>query len=77
MMKAKNLMRPGDLERFRSHGPLRDKIVDKIVRNYSSALLFAAAMAIIPGIAVAQNQPPVKASVPVMEADPSVKLLES
>jgi len=55
--------------------------MDKIVRNYSSGLLFAfgltAATAIVPGIAFAQNQSPAKAAVPVMEADPSVKPLES
>ena len=53
-----------------------------MLRNCSSALLLAtglaAAVAIAPSITCAQSQSPEKkASVPVMEADTSVKLLES
>jgi len=56
--------------------------MQKMLRNCSSALLLAtglaAAVAIAPSITCAQSQSPEKkASVPVMEADTSVKLLES
>ena len=56
-------------------------MIDKTIRGYSSAFLFAAglaaAMAIVPGTAMAQSQLPEKSPTPVMEADPSAKLLES
>jgi hypothetical protein len=55
--------------------------MDKTLRNHSSAFLFAAGLAavtaIAPGMVVAQSQAPDKSSTPVMEADPSAKLLES
>src|SRR5271155_425446 len=55
--------------------------MQKIIREYSSALLltagFAAAVGCMSGTAVAQTQSPAKASTPVMTADPSAKLLES
>jgi hypothetical protein len=55
--------------------------MEKTLRNYSSAFLFAAGLAafaaIAPGIVIAQSQAPDKAPTPVIEADPSAKLLES
>jgi hypothetical protein len=55
--------------------------MERKLRNYPSAFLFAAglaaATAISPSIVLAQTQSPAKSSTPVMEADPSAKLLES
>ena len=55
--------------------------IEKTLQNFPTALLWAASLTaatmILPGFAIAQTQSPVKSSVPVMEADPSVKLLES
>jgi hypothetical protein len=56
-------------------------IMQKRIRKYSSALLFAAgllaAAGITPGLAIAQTQSPAKPSAPIMEADASAQLLES
>jgi hypothetical protein len=54
---------------------------EKTLLGYSWAFLLAAglaaATAIVPGMAMAQSQAAEKSSTPVMEADPSAKLLES
>jgi len=56
-------------------------IMHRTLRNYSSAVWFAAGLAMFaamaPGGAIAQSQSPAKSAVPVIEADPSAKLLES
>ena len=53
----------------------------KIIREYSSKLFFtasiAAAVGILPNATLAQSQSTAKSSAPVMEADPSAKVLES
>jgi hypothetical protein len=57
------------------------QLMRKIIREYSSKLFFtasiAAAVGILPNAALAQSQSPAKSSAPVMEADPSAKVLES
>ena len=56
-------------------------MIDKTLRGYSSAFLFAAglaaATAMVPTMAIAQSQAASKAATPVMEADPSAQLLEN
>jgi len=55
--------------------------MQRIIREYSSALFFTASVAasvgILPSATLAQSQSPAKSSTPVMEADTSAKLLES